>query len=188
MERKSLAWIWAGLGVVAVFVLVTSGVWRRPAAGLDAPPNATPPIIVEPIQPTAAAQVPSLPAGQRAAASSLTAAADPAPASAAKSAAAQTLVASAAGEEGASTALPAEEPARVRTVQQALQAAGYAPGAVDGKMGKRTQKAIREFQEAHGLSVDGKVGPKTWAKLRPYLQHPAESSASAGTTTPSNNE
>ncbi len=172
MERKSLAWIWAGLGVVAVLVLVTSGVWRRPAADLNAPPNATPPIIVEPIQPTAAAQVPSLPAGQRAAVT------DPAPAASVKSAAGRTVVASAAGEEGASTALPAEGPARVRTVQQALQTAGYAPGAVDGKMGKRTQKAIRDFQEAHGLSVDGKVGPKTWAKLGPYLQHPAESSAS----------
>ena len=65
MERKSLAWVWAGLGVVAVLVLVTSGVWHRPAADVSVPPTATPPIIVEPIQPTAAAQVPSLPAGQR---------------------------------------------------------------------------------------------------------------------------
>ncbi|MBI4227263.1 MAG: hypothetical protein HY600_03190, partial [Candidatus Omnitrophica bacterium] len=60
MERKSFAWVWAGVGVVAVLILVTSGVWRQSTPSLNAPPNATPPIIVEPIQPTAAAQLPAL--------------------------------------------------------------------------------------------------------------------------------
>ncbi|MBI4227930.1 MAG: peptidoglycan-binding protein [Candidatus Omnitrophica bacterium] len=79
------------------------------------------------------------------------------------------------------TALPSDGPTRVKTIQQALQAAGYSPGAVDGRMGRQTQKAIREFQEAHGLGVDGKVGPRTWAKLGAYLQNPETSAAPSST-------
>ncbi len=158
MERKSFAWVWAGVGVAAVLLLVASGVWRQPSTSLNAPITATPPIIVEPIQPTAEAQLPSLPAG-----SATTSTPE-----------VSVAVASAAG----TSALPTDGPARIRAIQQALQGAGYAPGAIDGKMGQRTQKAIREFQEAHGLSVDGKVGPKTWAKLESYLPQ-AESSAGA---------
>ncbi|OGX40665.1 MAG: hypothetical protein A3C53_00115 [Omnitrophica WOR_2 bacterium RIFCSPHIGHO2_02_FULL_68_15] len=157
MERKSFAWVWAGVGVAAVLLLVASGVWRQPSTSLNAPITATPPIIVEPIQPTADAQLPSLPAG-----SATTSTPE-----------VSVAVASAAG---ASSSLPAEGAVRIRAIQQALQGAGYAPGAIDGKMGQRTQKAIREFQEAHGLSVDGKVGPKTWAKLESYLPQ-TESSA-----------
>lgn len=35
----------------------------------------------------------------------------------------------------------------------------------DGIFGKLTDEAVREFQKSHGLSVDGIVGPKTWAAL-----------------------
>jgi hypothetical protein len=31
--------------------------------------------------------------------------------------------------------------------------------------GPKTQKIIRKFQKDHGLKVDGRVGPKTWAAL-----------------------
>ncbi len=31
--------------------------------------------------------------------------------------------------------------------------------------GRRMQKIIRKFQKDHGLKVDGRVGPKTWAAL-----------------------
>ncbi|HPN88373.1 MAG TPA: peptidoglycan-binding domain-containing protein [Candidatus Omnitrophota bacterium] len=54
-------------------------------------------------------------------------------------------------------------------IQQALQNAGFYQGAIDGKIGPKSKKAIREFQEQNGLSVDGKVGKKTWAKLGQYL-------------------
>jgi peptidoglycan hydrolase-like protein with peptidoglycan-binding domain len=40
---------------------------------------------------------------------------------------------------------------------------------VDGKMGKQTRKAVRDFQRANGLVVDGKVGKKTWSLLEPYF-------------------
>lgn len=35
----------------------------------------------------------------------------------------------------------------------------------DGIFGPLTEEAVMEFQESNGLTVDGIVGPKTWAKL-----------------------
>jgi peptidoglycan hydrolase-like protein with peptidoglycan-binding domain len=54
-------------------------------------------------------------------------------------------------------------------IQTALKNAGYYTGAIDGKIGPKTKKAIEEFQKASGLQVDGKVGPKTWALLSKHL-------------------
>lgn len=61
-----------------------------------------------------------------------------------------------------------EKPA-AEEIQTALKNAGYYAGAIDGKLGPRSKKAIENFQKDNGLVVDGKVGPKTWAKLQPYL-------------------
>ena len=55
-----------------------------------------------------------------------------------------------------------------REIQQALKNAGFYQGAVDGKMGSGTREAIKEFQRVHGLTDDGVVGKKTWAKLSAY--------------------
>ena len=44
----------------------------------------------------------------------------------------------------------------VRKLQQRLAALGYQPGRADGKRGAKTRRAIRWFQAAHGLNVDGK--------------------------------
>lgn len=63
-------------------------------------------------------------------------------------------------------------------IQTALKNAGYYTGAIDGKIGPKSKKAIEAFQQDNGLVVDGKVGKKTWGKLRGYLNKPA-----AGTTT-----
>ncbi|MCX5701997.1 MAG: peptidoglycan-binding domain-containing protein [Candidatus Omnitrophica bacterium] len=54
-------------------------------------------------------------------------------------------------------------------IQTALKNAGSYAGAIDGKVGPLTKKAIEEFQKANNLQTDGKVGPKTWAALSPYL-------------------
>ena len=59
---------------------------------------------------------------------------------------------------------------KVRQIQQALANAGFDPGPIDGKMGKRTRSAIRTFQSANGLVVDGKVGKQTWGVLGKYLE------------------
>lgn len=58
---------------------------------------------------------------------------------------------------------------RSKEIQTALKNAGFYDGKIDGKVGPKTKKAIRQFQEAKGLKVDGKVGPKTWAELERYL-------------------
>ena len=49
----------------------------------------------------------------------------------------------------------------VRKVQQLLSRWGYYDGAVDGVYGRQTYDAVRYFQRANGLGVDGKVGSET---------------------------
>lgn len=54
---------------------------------------------------------------------------------------------------------------RVRSLQSQLHGLGYDPGRIDSQFGPKTAAAVRQFQAAHGLVVDGIVGPKTWAAL-----------------------
>lgn len=53
----------------------------------------------------------------------------------------------------------------VRELQTMLAACGYGAGAVDGVFGSATESALRAFQSAHGLTVDGICGMATWAAL-----------------------
>ncbi|MFD7666963.1 peptidoglycan-binding protein [Streptomyces sp. NPDC059788] len=55
--------------------------------------------------------------------------------------------------------------AAVKHAQCLLKWWGFSPGAIDGVFGTRTENAVRNFQRAAGLSVDGIVGPNTWAVL-----------------------
>ena len=55
----------------------------------------------------------------------------------------------------------------VRKAQNGLKARYYDPGAVDGIFGPKTFKAVKWYQGDRGLTADGIVGPKTWAKLDP---------------------
>jgi peptidoglycan hydrolase-like protein with peptidoglycan-binding domain len=56
-----------------------------------------------------------------------------------------------------------------KQIQTALANAGYYAGKVDGKMGRQTRSAIKEFQRANNLKPDGKVGKQTWAVLQEFL-------------------
>lgn len=51
----------------------------------------------------------------------------------------------------------------VEACQQALIRLGYdvGPEGADGDFGRNTEKAVRDFQRDHGLTVDGIIGPKT---------------------------
>lgn len=51
---------------------------------------------------------------------------------------------------------------KVAAIQRML---GFAGSDVDGIFGGVTKRHVRAFQERHGLTVDGVVGPLTWAKL-----------------------
>lgn len=53
----------------------------------------------------------------------------------------------------------------VADVQERLNRLIDLPIAVDGYFGPVTERAVREFQRANGLAVDGIVGPSTWAML-----------------------
>jgi peptidoglycan hydrolase-like protein with peptidoglycan-binding domain len=53
----------------------------------------------------------------------------------------------------------------VSHLQSLLQAEGVDPGPIDGDFGPRTEAAVRAYQEANGLRVDGIVGPETWGSL-----------------------
>lgn len=68
------------------------------------------------------------------------------------------------------TAAEPKTPPTIKQVQLALKNAGYNPGQVDGRDGKQTRDAVKAFQKANNLAVDGTVGPETWVLLAGYLK------------------
>src|SRR3954470_173141 len=66
----------------------------------------------------------------------------------------------------------------VLPLQKALPAAGFNPHGLDGSFGPKTEAALRAFQRAAGIVVDGKAGPQTWGALN---------ARGAGTPSPSPN-
>src|SRR5215218_3172972 len=63
--------------------------------------------------------------------------------------------------------LPGSTNPYVELLQRALVRAGFNPGPVDGgfQAGSTTEQAVRNFQAANGLVVNGIVGPETWEAL-----------------------
>ena len=57
--------------------------------------------------------------------------------------------------------------AEVQMLQAMLIARGYDCGnyGIDGDFGSATEKAVKNFQTAHGLTVDGIVGASTWTAV-----------------------
>jgi peptidoglycan hydrolase-like protein with peptidoglycan-binding domain len=53
----------------------------------------------------------------------------------------------------------------VKQLQSALKDLGYDAGAVDGKFGAQTERAVKAFQKAQGITVDGVVGDITWLNI-----------------------
>ncbi|MFC7391769.1 peptidoglycan-binding protein [Scopulibacillus cellulosilyticus] len=79
----------------------------------------------------------------------------------------------------------------VSLLQDKLQRLGYYKGNVDGIFGTLTETAVKAFQSANGLSVDGMVGPNTRAALlnghaaapQPKASTPAPKTVSSNTNT-----
>ncbi len=69
----------------------------------------------------------------------------------------------------------------VTALQQALQAAGFSPGAIDGSFGPGTEAAVLAFQRSEGIAADGVVGPNTASALG-LAAIPSIPSAVAGVT------
>lgn len=53
----------------------------------------------------------------------------------------------------------------VRALQGILNALGYSCGNADGSFGGNTEAAVKKFQAANNLTVDGCVGANTWTAL-----------------------
>ena len=53
----------------------------------------------------------------------------------------------------------------VTQIQNALRNQGYYTGETDGVFGSKTEAAVKKFQQAKGLTVDGQAGPQTLSAL-----------------------
>ncbi len=62
-----------------------------------------------------------------------------------------------------------KEPKNIREIQLALRKAGFDPGAIDGKMGAKTKRALIAFQKSKGLVANGTLDDKTVKRLEEYL-------------------
>jgi peptidoglycan hydrolase-like protein with peptidoglycan-binding domain len=56
----------------------------------------------------------------------------------------------------------------VRRIQANLQRRGYHVGAVDGRLGRRTEAAIRRYQQKNGLPVDGQPSAALWDHMQSH--------------------
>ncbi|HEX6103159.1 MAG TPA: peptidoglycan-binding domain-containing protein [Alphaproteobacteria bacterium] len=72
------------------------------------------------------------------------------------------------GQSGAA-AQPGVDAALVVLLQDRLDRAGYDPGPVDGRLGGRTQSALREFERDAGLPVTGQPSRTALAALEELL-------------------
>lgn len=81
---------------------------------------------------------------------------------------ATTVVVSAKGGEGVPSNVPAGKMSK-KDIQKALKNANFYDGPIDGAIGKKTKRAIKEFQKSVGLKPDGVVGKETMEKLAVYL-------------------
>jgi uncharacterized protein (TIGR02594 family) len=61
--------------------------------------------------------------------------------------------------------MPSRSQEIVARIQHELARRGFDPGGIDGINGPRTRAAVRRFQSAAGLLVDGIVGPQTLEAL-----------------------
>jgi peptidoglycan hydrolase-like protein with peptidoglycan-binding domain len=74
----------------------------------------------------------------------------------------------------------------VKAAQQALREKGHDPGSVDGRMGPKTQQALRDFQNAQGIAATGQLDTKTMVSLgvEPARASSAPESTTAGSASP----
>ena len=70
----------------------------------------------------------------------------------------------------------------VTDIQRMLTELGYNPGSVDGKMGERTQQAIRRYQSNTGLPVDGHPSQALHQHLLATTGAAPQASTTGGTT------
>ncbi|WP_368503216.1 peptidoglycan-binding protein [Alkalihalophilus sp. As8PL] len=73
----------------------------------------------------------------------------------------------------------------VTSLQQQLRDKGHFSSSIDGVYGPLTQRGVRSFQSAMGLSADGIAGPQTFNALSSGVVASATTSSSSNTSTAS---
>ena len=68
----------------------------------------------------------------------------------------------------------------VLKLQKALLSLGFDPNGTDGKFGRGTENAVKDYQKSRGLKADGKAGNQTLTKLYDELDG-SSGTASGGT-------
>jgi peptidoglycan hydrolase-like protein with peptidoglycan-binding domain len=86
----------------------------------------------------------------------------------------------------ANTPVKAAPNSNVKTMQEALSRVGCYSGVADGVAGPQTTQAVRNFQAASHLAVDGVYGPKTEGSLTAAARAGAQvcQAAASSSTTP----
>jgi peptidoglycan hydrolase-like protein with peptidoglycan-binding domain len=74
---------------------------------------------------------------------------------------------------------------QVKAVQQALKDKGHDTGDIDGRMGPKTQAALRDFQQKEGLKATGRADAETMAKLGVEAKTGAVDSSPSPSASPS---
>jgi peptidoglycan DL-endopeptidase CwlO len=72
---------------------------------------------------------------------------------------------------------PGDRGPQVQALQRSLVSLGYAPGAIDGIYGPKTEHALEAFQTRSKLTADGILGPETLDALKKALRRPRPSSS-----------
>src|SRR5258708_36176205 len=78
-----------------------------------------------------------------------------------------------------SASLGANDQALVRDAQQALKDKGFNAGKIDGKMGPKTQAALKNFQQSKGLTTTASLDSQTLSALGVQGSSASPSSSSA---------
>lgn len=58
----------------------------------------------------------------------------------------------------------------VQAIQESLNFLGYSAGPEDGLWGPQTESAVRSFQQANNITVDGIAGPEFYGTINNRLQ------------------
>jgi peptidoglycan hydrolase-like protein with peptidoglycan-binding domain len=90
---------------------------------------------------------------------------------------------SSASQQQSASSQQSQSPEVVKQVQQKLSEAGQDVGQPDGKLGPKTQAALKEFQEKNGLQASGQLDEQTFAALN--IEQSGSSSATGGSASPS---
>ena len=82
---------------------------------------------------------------------------------------------------------PGLSPSTVRQVQTALQQQGAYKGNIDGVWGEATRTAVRNYQQAHSLKVNGELYPQTLQALNIVNTGTGNTAGNTGGTAPGSN-